>query len=264
MNDNVSLGRTEFMPLFNASEKYLNEHRMKGHSISEKRMNLWTERVEYLKRSVDDGYSASGDTASTVTPLATTPTTEWSLIYMDHIQWDDGCSPTSAAMILEYHGENGYSGLDLSDWWYTEPTDVDGDIYFDDPSNEHTDLTEELHEAMGTSNDGVTWPWMFDDGIETVASDHGYNFDANNKYGAYYLSDYVSQIDVGNPVMISSEGGFPGYSGGHSVAGAGYQYTTDWETIWDEYYIVLDPNNDDYLYWSLAAVNWEMYTQVIP
>ena len=61
--------------------------------------------------------------------------------------------------VLEYWGEHGYSSLDYPDWWYNEPTDVDDDVYFDDPPDEHTDLTEKLHRAMGTSDDGTTYPW---------------------------------------------------------------------------------------------------------
>ena len=31
--------------------------------------------------------------------------------------WDDGCAPTSAAMVLEYWEEHGYPNLDYLGWW---------------------------------------------------------------------------------------------------------------------------------------------------
>jgi len=256
LNKNVSFGKTKYLPLFDASERYLKQHKIPGKTIAEKRKNLWKRYVELLKGRVSD----------IITPFASTPSVRGKILWVDHIAWDDGCSPTSAAMILEYWGENGYSNLDYADWWYSEPTDVNDGTQFDDPPNEHTDLTEELHYAMGTDNEtGLTWWWNFDDGIETVASNHGYSFDAVNVYGASYFGDYIPEIDAGRPVMISAPPyGFPGYSQGHSVVGVGYQYTTDGVVTWNEYYIVNDPNCEYYLWWALGAVNLEMYTKVIP
>jgi len=257
-NENVSFGKTNYLPLFDASKRYLNSHNVPGETIVEKRRNLWEKSVILLKGR------ANKDASDHITPLASTPVVKGNLLFVDHIAWDDGCSPTSAAMILEYHGEHGYPNLDLPDWWYTEPTDVSG-TNFDNPPNEHMDLTEELHIAMGTTDDGTTWPGNFDDGIEAVASNHGYNFDAVNVYGADYFGEYIPEIDAARPVMISAPPyGFPGYSLGHSVVGVGYQYTTDGIVTWDEYYIVNDPNHNQYQWWSLGAVNMEMYTKVIP
>lgn len=89
----------------------------------------------------------------------------------------------------------GYSSLNYPDWWYNEPTDVDDDVYFDDPPDEHTDLTEKLHRAMGTSNDGTTYPWNID-GINEVLRDHGYSNWASNDY-------YVSWNEVTDEISNS-------------------------------------------------------------
>lgn len=69
--------------------------------------------------------------------------------------WDDGCAPTAAAMVLEYWGYRGYVNINLPDSWYFEPSDLSGNS-FDDPVNEHRDLTEELHIEMGTDNSGAS------------------------------------------------------------------------------------------------------------
>jgi len=153
--------------------------------------------------------------------------------------WDDGCSPTAAAMVLEYWGEHGYPNLDLPDWWYTEPTDEGDSNGYDNPPNEHMDLTEELHLAMGTSDeDGSTWFWNIDDGINAVASSYGYSFFAWNTWLPVW-GQIINEIDAGRPFVLSMWQS--GTYGDHSVTVIGFlgesesgaQYLTIHDT-WDK------------------------------
>jgi hypothetical protein len=75
----------------------LNSNKIHSKTIAEKRKNLWERSVKLSESSVSD----------IVTPLASTPSvrSKSKILWVDHIAWDDGCSPTSAAMILEYWGE---------------------------------------------------------------------------------------------------------------------------------------------------------------
>ena len=128
--------------------------------------------------------------------------------------WDDGCAPTSAAMVLAYWGEHGYPKLHYPDWWYFEPTDVNSGTKFDDPSNEHTDLTEELHYAMDTNNKtGDTWPWNIAPGINKVCKNHGYSNWASVDYWVSW-SDVTDEINASRPFVLAMLWG--GTGSGHS------------------------------------------------
>ena len=146
--------------------------------------------------------------------------------------WDDGCAPTSAAMVLEYWGEHGYQNLNYPDWWYFEPTDVNGGTKFDDPSNEHTDLTEELHYAMGTDNEtGSTWLWNIAPGINKVCKNHGYSNWASTDYWVSW-SDVTDEINASRPFVLAMLWGGTGSGhnqpyGNHAVAGVGYAIDTN-------------------------------------
>jgi len=144
-------------------------------------------------------------------------------------KWDDGCAPTAAAMVLEYWGEHGYQNLDLPDWWYYESTDVNDGSRFDDPSNEHTDLIEELHYAMGTDNDtGSTLPFVIDDGINKVLRNRGYsNWASNQWFPQPSWDDVTKEISAGRPFVLSMWHGGTGSGwsnpyGDHSVTCVGY------------------------------------------
>lgn len=74
------------------------------------------------------------------------------------LKWYRGCAPTSAAMVLGYWDQHGYSNFT--------------DDY-------QTKLIDDLADAMGTWSlwpfiEGATWPWMIDDGINAVCKKYGY------------------------------------------------------------------------------------------
>jgi len=188
-------------------------------------------REHLSKRATEAKAQWEEYSSGTITTLA------W---YGVHIQgvpaflWDDGCSPTSAAMVLEYWGEHGYPNLDLPDWWYNEPTDVNDGTQLDDPSSEHTDLTEELHYAMGTDNEtGDTSPFVIDDGINKVCNNLGYSNWASNQWLPQpSWDDVTNEISAGRPFVLSMWHGGTGSGwsnpyGDHTVACVGYAIDID-------------------------------------
>jgi hypothetical protein len=136
--------------------------------------------------------------------------------------WDDGCTPTAAAMILEYWGEHDYPNLNYPDWWYWEDTDYGDGNGYDNPSNEHTDLTEKLHVAMGTWDwNGYTPPAAVSPGINKVLNDHGYGNWAGDVL--YYDWDWnVNEINSGYPYILTMWL-FNLYGWPHSVTVVGYK-----------------------------------------
>ncbi|MGD0081248.1 MAG: C39 family peptidase [Methanoregula sp.] len=126
-------------------------------------------------------------------------------------QWYLGCSPTAAGMVLGYWSSHGYSNL---------PTG--------------TTVINELASAMGTGStwplNGVTWPIFIDDGIETVARNHGYtSFDGVENIWLYgdHFEEMASEVDAQRPFVLSmAAGGMavgkPTAYGYHSVTGVGY------------------------------------------
>ena len=103
----------------------------------------------------------------------------------------DGCSCIAGAMILGYHGA----------------------------SSSDDEVIDHLHYYMQTLENGETYPWNFDYGIESVF-DYIYSMDFNASNN-YFISwgDVTGEIDADRPFMISY--------GGHSQACAGYRYDTD-------------------------------------
>ncbi len=138
--------------------------------------------------------------------------------------WDDGCSPTAAAMVLEYYDESGYPNLGYPDWYYFEDSDVGDNNGYDNPPDEHKDLTEELHVAMGTSDEtGATYPWKIDDGINKVVQQKGYSGSwASNDYYVDW-SEVVNEVLEARPFVLSMTGGDQPY-GDHSVTVVGYAH----------------------------------------
>jgi len=126
-------------------------------------------------------------------------------------QWYLGCSPTAAGMVLGYWSSHGYPNL---------PTG--------------TTLINELSTAMGTGStwplNGVTWPIFIDDGIETVARNHGYpSFDGVENIWLYgdHFGEMASEVDAQRPFVLSMAAagtavGEPTAYGYHSVTGVGY------------------------------------------
>ncbi len=126
-------------------------------------------------------------------------------------QWYRGCSPTASAMVLGYWDTHGYPNF---------------------PSG--NTLIDELATAMGTGSswpfNGATWPFWIDNGIETVARNHGYTtFDAieNTWLWGDHFEEMASEIDSVRPFVLSMAGGGaavgkPTAYGSHSVTGVGY------------------------------------------
>ena len=142
------------------------------------------------------------------------------------LAWDDGCTPTAAAMVLEYWGEHGYSNLDYPDWWYWEDSDWGDGNGYDDPSDEHTDLTEKLHNAMGTWDwNGYTPPANVASGINDVINDHGYGDWASDVSADYNWDWTVDEINSGYPYILTMWYYWPNsdYWPGHSVTVIGYR-----------------------------------------
>ena len=121
--------------------------------------------------------------------------------------WDawDGCSAISGAMIHGYWDGKGYSSI---------------------PNDSET-LIDDNHYWMNTSNDGITNPWLIDDGIGDVFDRYGYgdDFSINNTTSTVW-SDIMEQVDAGYPSVVSFLGGT---YGGHSSTLMGYY--TDYNLI---------------------------------
>lgn len=122
------------------------------------------------------------------------------------------CSPASAQMVLAYHG-----------YTYTQ---------------------DEIAEAMGTIPEKGTYPWNIDDGIEEVT---GGQVQAWNHYGIItpwhgsVYNRWVEEIDNDRPGLVSYRKFYWIGSYGHTEAGRGYKYSTDWWAFWERYYILNDP-----------------------
>lgn len=158
--------------------------------------------------------------------------------------WYRGCSPTAAAMVLGYWQSHGYPNYPTANT-----------------------LIDELGNAMGTSSTwpftGATFPLFIDDGIETVAANHGYsglNSVENIWFSSDHFTDMAAEIDAGRPFVLSM------YAGGaalgkpdtydeHSVTVVGYvgslqNYLTIHDT-WNS-----PPNYPLNDYRLLANMNW--------
>jgi len=161
-----------------------------------------------------------------------------------YYQWYRGCSPTAAAMVLGYWQSHGYPSY---------PTG--------------TTLIDELANAMGTSSTwpftGATFPLFIDDGIETVATNHGYsslNSIENIWFNTDHFTDMTAEIDAGRPFILSMYGGGaalgkPDTYDEHSVTVVGYvgslqNYLTIHDT-WNS-----PPNYPLNEYRLLANMNW--------
>ncbi len=123
----------------------------------------------------------------------------------------------------------------------------------------HT-LIDELADAMGTDANGRTWPWKIDDGIRTVASNHGYNFDSTNYYGLDYWWTYKSEISNGRPMVISIAIDLSGPYDDHTVAGVGYYEPH----FWEKDAIVQDTWDTMWHYVNVLETVGIQFTSVVP
>ena len=169
--------------------------------------------------------------------------------------FNDGCSPTAAAMVLGYWDNNGYPNL------------IDGNHNYYNPP---VQLIQHLADAMGTNENGSgTNPFYIDEGIEDVTSSLGYNFSSNESSPGGYSPigtinshwHYIkSKIDGDNP-LVWSVGGYdaPNHGGGeieHSVTIVGYKKRTEskwyWlHTAWWCYAYVHDGWHNQPYYWLI-------------
>jgi hypothetical protein len=161
-----------------------------------------------------------------------------------YYEWYRGCSPTAAAMVLGYWQSHGYPNYPTANT-----------------------LINELGNAMGTSCTwpftGATFPLLIDDGIETVAANHGYSgLDSveNIWFADDHFTDMAAEIDAGRPFVLSMYAGGaalgkPDNYNQHSVTVVGYvgsiqQYLTIHDT-WN-----IPPNYPLNEYRLLANGNW--------
>lgn len=161
---------------------------------------------------------------------------------VEGLHWDDGCTPTAAAMVLEYWGEEGYSNLNYDDSWYSETTDLccTGDNCYDDPVDEHTDLTEKLHQAMATWSSCYTPVENVATGINYVCNQHGYGDWATwLDDGTYDWSWNVNEINSGYPYVFTM---WWYTQDPHSIAVAGYRENID---TGEKQLIIYDTHNDE-------------------
>lgn len=115
--------------------------------------------------------------------------------------WRDGCSPTSAGMVLGYWRSKGYSGL---------PTG--------------NTLIDRLATAMGTQwpGNGATWPWNIPSGVTTVCRNYGYSHFTATNYFSLTWSDVVAEVNAKYPFVLNMHASTT--YGEHSVAAIGYYY----------------------------------------
>lgn len=116
-------------------------------------------------------------------------------------EWDDGCTPTAAAMVLGYWDQHGYPNF---------------------PDDYQTTLIDELADAMGTWDwNGYTPPTAVSPGINKVCNNHGYGNWAGDVL--YYDWDWtVNEIDSGKPFILTMWF-FNPYGWPHSVTVIGYK-----------------------------------------
>jgi len=134
----------------------------------------------------------------------------------------NGCSPTAAAVILNYWKENGY-----------------GDIYANLVDNMVQAMVD-LREYMGTNECGTTLGVDNQvNGIENYALARGFTFDAEAIYNPTF-DRLVQEIDAGRPVFVSD--------GGHSFVCKGYD--TNGQKLFIDWNLGSSSSNNAWEYFS--------------
>ncbi len=144
-------------------------------------------------------------------------------------QWDKGCVPTAAAMILKYHF----------------PTSL--------PSS--SNVISGLATYMGTKSNGATPVANVVPGIEDYVSSEGLYINATEDgiNSASTFSEYTSQINSYHPVLVSlnnstaTSSSYPGGFNDHTMAGVGYY------SYIDDYIIVHTCGQDGNVYVNFDA-----------
>jgi hypothetical protein len=157
--------------------------------------------------------------------------------WFERLEWHYGCSPTAAAMVLNYWENRDFYGL-LNTHFFTERDTVEHDTDCHVAS-----LQLPLKLAMGTDDGGTTMWINIYPAMANVANSQGYNFSGGPNWTGFVLdwhwTEIMSEIDAGFPFVFSATA-YPlhdGKTGGHSVGAVGYDdalgdvlvYTT-WST----------------------------------
>lgn len=201
------------------------------------------QQQEIRKQNANTQWSALEKEMADSSIYSISSSVEYSISGVPNYPWRDGCSPTSAGMVLGYWDTHGYSNF---------------------PSRDY--LIDALADAMGTDwpGNGATWPWDIDNGIETVCDTYNYpNFQASNDY---YVSwtEVKNEVNANRPFVLSMlNGGTPvGGSndyGEHSVTCMGYyDGSTDYVLLHDTW----DTTTTRYLAfgsWTGAMATWVKY-----
>lgn len=211
-NVNVPVGEKDYF--------YNNTYLQQQQEIRKQKANIqWTTLEKEMAGSSSYSTSSSGHTISGVP--------NW--------PWRDGCSPTSAGMVLGYWDTHGYPNF---------------------PSQ--NTLIDNLATAMGTEwpGNGATWPWNIPSGVTTVCRNNRYSHFTATNYFLLTWSDVVAEVSNNYPFVLSMHASTT--YGEHSVAAIGYYYNGI------EYVIVHDTvpahtSSDIYMAygsWVAAMATW--------
>ena len=156
-------------------------------------------------------------------------------------EWYLGCAPTAAGMVLAYRDSHGYSNF---------------------PDNQYT-LISELATAMGTSG-GSTCIWNVDDGMNTVAQNHGYSYSTLHMEEDSWLdySEVQREVNAYKPFVLNMLGGGTAYGnsqpyGDHSVAVIGYEsYSSGDYVVVQDTWTPLSARSLRFGSWSYALADY--------
>lgn len=176
--------------------------------------------------------SSSGCETTCASPCACVP----NIGAFEPFEWHAGCSPTAAAMVLNFWdtSRTGYGRLNE---WYQEaadPADNDYDCHV-------AQVQMALVPWFGTDASGYTEPGAIYEGMLGYTNAQGYAFAPGVSWngGPAYLdltwhwNDIVSEIDGGYPFVWT----LSWYDGGgkHSVAAVGYDSSTQDVLFYDDF-----------------------------
>jgi hypothetical protein len=160
--------------------------------------------------------------------------------------WTDGCSPTSATMMMAYYDINGYKGLSYSN---LIPGGVAPLNTFATSNSEVTNAINIMASDMGTDSSGGSLDYYFTNGQRFTAQNSlNYGYKTGIVYGlwqyvnqagyvdpmtnffnqaiysstapfGFTFADYENSINAGIPVLIELTG--------HTMLGYGYDPTND-------------------------------------
>ena len=166
--------------------------------------------------------------------------------------WTDGCSPTSATMLMAYYAINGYDGLSYSSLMPgSAPLNT-----FSQSNSVVTNAINAMASDMGTNSSGGTNLYYFSNGSSWTPADSIYykTTSGDQTYGIYkyvlnagytssvntYIADTTPSdtvgftfanleydINEGEPVLIDVSGIVDGMLEGHTMLAYGYNSSDD-------------------------------------